>query len=200
MASASSAGIFSLNSYAEDFSTTFGSLWQAPSQLHAFAAAAGSQSHEIVRDFTVPTAGILQTIIQAISHAIFSFRIHWYQTPLLLVFWEIRRIAWTLWWKAPSNVQLVGLPTPLGKWFTAMRNIYDSETVLQEEYDSCGGKPFAIPMIDQWIVYVCDRKRAEQLEHEPDRELSMEEALHELAFTEPILGSHKISPERNGSG
>lgn len=75
--------------------------------------------------------------------------------------------------------------------------IFDSETVLQEAYDSVSyaqlrsetswfqskqslGKPFAIPMVDRYIVFVSDRQQAEQLEHESPYNLSMEEALHEV--------------------
>ncbi|KAL8882590.1 MAG: hypothetical protein Q9198_000434 [Flavoplaca austrocitrina] len=54
-------------------------------------------------------------------------------------------------------------------------------------------------MLDRYIVFVANRQQAERLEHESPSNLSMEEALHELAFTEPILSSHRISPERNGS-
>ncbi|KAL8937601.1 MAG: hypothetical protein Q9216_004341 [Gyalolechia sp. 2 TL-2023] len=90
-------------------------------------------------------------------------------------------------------------------WFLAddgLESIHTGEMrppSLVKLMQQSGGKPFAIPMIDRYIVFVADRKQAEQLEHESPYNLSMEEALHELAFTEPILSNHKISPERNGS-
>lgn len=76
--------------------------------------------------------------------------------------------------------------------------IFDSDRLLQEAYDSSNGTPFAIPMTDRWIVFVSDRHRLEQLESEPESVLSMEEALHELAFTEGILGHHQVPPEHKG--
>lgn len=42
------------------------------------------------------------------------------------------------------------------------------------------GKPFAIPMMDRWIVFVSDRDQLKGLEREPESILSMEKALHEV--------------------
>lgn len=38
-------------------------------------------------------------------------------------------------------------------------------------------------MLDRFIVFVSDRKQAEQLEHESSSSLSMEEALHEVRLS-----------------
>jgi hypothetical protein len=76
--------------------------------------------------------------------------------------------------------------------------IFDSESLLQRAYDSANGQSFAIPMTDRWIVYVSDRAQLKTLESEPETVLSMEQALHELAFTGPILGHLQVKPEHKG--
>lgn len=53
-------------------------------------------------------------------------------------------------------------------------------------------------MTDRWIVYVSDRAQLKTLESEPETVLSMEQALHELAFTGPILGHLQVKPGHKG--
>lgn len=53
-------------------------------------------------------------------------------------------------------------------------------------------------MTDRWIIYVSDRSQLKHLESEPETVLSMEQALHELAFTGPILGHLQVKPEHKG--
>lgn len=112
--------------------------------------------------------------------------------------WQAAAVLWSFWWKAPSNITIAAYPTPLGRWLTALRMIVDSETLLQNAYNSSNGKPFAIPMTDRWIVFVSDRDQLKRLECEPESVLSSEEALHELALTESILGHHQVAPEHKG--
>jgi hypothetical protein len=89
-------------------------------------------------------------------------------------------------------------PTSLGHYLTALEMIFDSETLLQRAYDQSNGQPFAIPMTDRWMVYVSDRAQLKTRESEPETVLSMEQALHELAFTGPILGHLQVKPEHKG--
>ena len=63
------------------------------------------------------------------------------------------------------------------------------------------GKPFAIPMIDRWIVFMTDREQLARLDREPESVLSTEEALHEVQplddSTVHLLkcqSSHSLSP------
>jgi hypothetical protein len=97
-----------------------------------------------------------------------------------------------------TGVLIAAYPTPLGHYLTALRMIFQSETLLQRAYDRAAGQPFAIPMTDRWIVYVSDRAQLRALEAEPETVLSMEQALHELAFTGPILGHLQVKPEHKG--
>ena len=53
-------------------------------------------------------------------------------------------------------------------------------------------------MTDRWIIYVSDRSQLKKLEAEPETVLSMEQALHELAFTGPILGHLQVAPDHKG--
>ena len=53
-------------------------------------------------------------------------------------------------------------------------------------------------MTDRWIVYFSDRTQLKHLESEQETVLSMEQALHELAFTSPILGHLQVAPEHKG--
>ncbi len=53
-------------------------------------------------------------------------------------------------------------------------------------------------MTDRWIIYVSDRSQLKHLEQEPETVLSMEQALHELAFTSPILGHLQVAPDHKG--
>ncbi|KAF1936520.1 cytochrome P450 [Clathrospora elynae] len=107
-------------------------------------------------------------------------------------------IIYIFWWKAPSNVIIAAYPTLLGRYFTALHMIFDSETLLQRAYDPSNGRPFDIPMTDRWIIYVSDRAQLKHLESEPEVVLSMKQVLHELAFTGPILGHLQVAPEHKG--
>ncbi|KAL6714316.1 hypothetical protein ACLMJK_007739 [Lecanora helva] len=53
-------------------------------------------------------------------------------------------------------------------------------------------------MTDRWIVFVSSREQLQKLQHESDSVLSSEDALHELAFTDSILGRHQVPPEHKG--
>ncbi|KAL9638274.1 MAG: hypothetical protein Q9164_001656 [Protoblastenia rupestris] len=53
-------------------------------------------------------------------------------------------------------------------------------------------------MTDRWIIFVSDREQLKELEREPESILSSEEALHELAFTDSILGHLQVPPEHKG--
>jgi hypothetical protein len=68
-----------------------------------------------------------------------------------------------------------------------------------KEISKANGQPFAMPMLDRWIVFVSDRAQLARLEAEPETVLSMEQALHELAFTGPILGHLQVAPEHKGA-
>ncbi|EEQ32771.1 conserved hypothetical protein [Microsporum canis CBS 113480] len=75
------------------------------------------------------------------------------------------------------------------------------------------GKPFAIPMLDRWIVFVSNQDTLKQLDREPEHVLSLQQALHEtllkeyslncdvrqLASTGPILGPHQVKIENKGT-
>ena len=43
-----------------------------------------------------------------------------------------------------------------------------------------GGKPFAIPMLDRWIIFVSNTETLKQLDREPEHVLSLQQALHEV--------------------
>lgn len=121
---------------------------------------------------------------------------HWWWIFLPFVYWEIRRIVWTIWWKAPKNVRIIGLPTILGRYITAIRMVVDSDAIVQKAYDEAQGKPFAVPMLDRYLVFISDRQEAARLEQNTPACLSEIEALHELASTDQVLQGVKISTDR----
>ncbi|KAH3919011.1 hypothetical protein HBH56_027670 [Parastagonospora nodorum] len=151
-------------------------------------------------DKFVAVAPFLLPPVQSLSHSnlFSSWTWHWAYLVYALLLWQITYILHTFWWKAPTGVIIAAHPTVLGRYFTALQMIFDSETLLQRAYDSSNGQPFAIPMTDRWIVYVSDHAQLKTLESEPETVLSMEQALHELAFTGPILGHLQVKPEHKG--
>ncbi|EZF76664.1 hypothetical protein H105_02018 [Trichophyton soudanense CBS 452.61] len=124
---------------------------------------------------------------------------HWYHVVYLLLAWQTAQILWKFWWKAPSNVIIAAYPTPLGRFLTALHMVFDSGTLLEKAYESAGGKPFAIPMLDRWIIFVSNTETLKQLDREPEHVLSLQQALHELASTGPILGPHQVKIENKGT-
>ncbi|EGD98143.1 hypothetical protein TESG_05529 [Trichophyton tonsurans CBS 112818] len=124
---------------------------------------------------------------------------HWYHVVYLFLSWQTAQILWKFWWKAPSNVIIAAYPTPLGRFLTALHMVFDSGTLLEKAYESAGGKPFAIPMLDRWIIFVSNTETLKQLDREPEHVLSLQQALHELASTGPILGPHQVKIENKGT-
>ncbi|EFQ99667.1 hypothetical protein MGYG_02680 [Nannizzia gypsea CBS 118893] len=128
-----------------------------------------------------------------------SWNWHWYHVVYLFLAWQVAQILWKFWWKAPSNVIIAAYPTPLGRFLTALHMVYASGTLLEKAYESSGGKPFAIPMLDRWIIFVSNTDTLKQLDREPEHVLSLQQALHELASTGPILGPHQVKIENKGT-
>ncbi|KAM5472032.1 hypothetical protein MferCBS49748_001480 [Microsporum ferrugineum] len=54
-------------------------------------------------------------------------------------------------------------------------------------------------MLDRWIVFVSNQDTLKQLDREPEHVLSLQQALHELASTGPILGPHQVKIENKGT-
>ncbi|KAM0801452.1 cytochrome P450 [Usnea florida] len=155
---------------------------------------------ELVFEQPVPAAPQLLSYISdsSIFNASPGWHWHWSYIVGAVLASQAAALLWNFWWKAPSNLTIAAYPTPLGRWVTALCMIFNSEALLQKAYDKSGGKPFAIPMTDRWIVFISDRDQLKRLECEPESVLSSEEALHELALTEPILGHHQVPPEHKG--
>ncbi|CAG8950411.1 hypothetical protein HYFRA_00006904 [Hymenoscyphus fraxineus] len=127
----------------------------------------------------------------------FDWTWHWYYVFYFLFVYQLGAILWRFWWKAPSNVIIAAYPTILGRWLTALHMIVDAESLLHNAYKSSNGKPFAIPMIDRWIIFVTNKEELKQLESEPESLLSMEHALNELGFTNLVLGPFALIPEKD---
>ncbi|EFE41066.1 hypothetical protein TRV_04195 [Trichophyton verrucosum HKI 0517] len=51
-----------------------------------------------------------------------------------------------------------------------------------------GGKPFAIPMLDRWIIFVSNTETLKQLDREPEHVLSLQQALHESEVSRVVVG------------
>jgi hypothetical protein len=76
--------------------------------------------------------------------------------------------------------------------------LVSAESLLQDAYDAAAGAPFALPMLTRWLVFVSARAELAVLERAPEAVLSMEHALHELAFTGPILADLQVKPGSKG--
>ncbi|EFE32897.1 uncharacterized protein ARB_00355 [Trichophyton benhamiae CBS 112371] len=113
---------------------------------------------------------------------------HWYHVVYLFLAWQTAQILWKFWWKAPSNVIIAAYPTPLGRFLTALHMVFDSGTLLEKAYESAGGKPFAIPMLDRWIIFVSNTETLKQLDREPEHVLSLQQALHESEVSRVVVG------------
>ncbi|CAG8979953.1 hypothetical protein HYALB_00013084 [Hymenoscyphus albidus] len=127
----------------------------------------------------------------------FEWTWHWYYVFYFLFVYQLGALLWRFWWKAPSNVIITAYATILGRWLTALHMIVDAESLLHNAYKSSNGKPFAIPMIDRWIIFVTDKEELKQLESEPESLLSMEHVLNELGFTSLVLGPFSLVPEKD---
>jgi hypothetical protein len=76
--------------------------------------------------------------------------------------------------------------------------LVSAESLLQDAYTASRGAPFALPMLNRWLVFVSSRADLATLERESESVLSMEHALHELAYTGPILGDLQVAPGKKG--
>jgi hypothetical protein len=90
-----------------------------------------------------------------IGHATQFYHRGWPLFLLSISIWYSTTLLWKYWWKAPvcthetktaksiyanqlwqTNVYIAAYPTPLGRWLTALRMVFDSEKLLQSAYSS----------------------------------------------------------------
>ncbi|PQE23111.1 cytochrome P450 protein [Rutstroemia sp. NJR-2017a WRK4] len=71
-----------------------------------------------------------------------------------------------------SNVLISGASLRWGKWWSTIQYVLRAPQSIQTAYDKADGKPFAIPAIDEYQVYVSSEEHIQEVNNAPQEYLS----------------------------
>ena len=96
------------------------------------------------------------------------------------------------------GVMIVGLPTIVGKWFTAIIYLFRGPHITMDAHAKvrgplrllpkahnlvkAAGKPFAIPSLSSYQVCISDPTQITELSNAPGQQLSLNEVIDEVRF------------------